>query len=172
MAEWAKIADNHRRGKRNNGKKIPNLSHSNFLYFQKMNRNKLTAAFIVTVCISLFTLSGCSKSKSGDDGSTATVNFNVNLNNNLVDVGDVYIQSDVIVARIATGNNVSSFAAVHVKCTKDGTDVGYNALQNVFVCPSDGSRFSTTGTVVQGPATVNLRKYNISISGSTLTVTG
>jgi len=86
--------------------------------------------------------------------------------------GDVQVNSGVILARIASGNSASAFTAVQVACTHQGTSINYIAAQNQFVCPLHGSIFSTSGSVIQGPAASSLKKYAINITGSTLTVTG
>jgi Rieske Fe-S protein len=74
--------------------------------------------------------------------------------------------------RTAAGNAASSFTAVQVACSHEGTSIGYSTTQGSFVCPNHGSTFSKTGAVTTGPATTNLKQYSISITGSTLTVTG
>jgi cytochrome b6-f complex iron-sulfur subunit len=86
-------------------------------------------------------------------------------------VGDSTVSNGVIVARIATDNAAGSFVAVQVACTHEGGTLGYNGNQGLFVCPLHGSIFSKSGSVVQGPATTSLKQYNISVSGSTLSVT-
>jgi cytochrome b6-f complex iron-sulfur subunit len=48
--------------------------------------------------------------------------------------------------------------------------VNYNSGSNQFVCPRHNSQFTSTGTVVSGPAPSNLRQYQTTLSGTTLTV--
>ncbi len=133
-----------------------------------------TVAAVCTGC-----LAACSKSGGTSPGSTgggtnppASVNFSLDLNNQLLNVGDVQVNSGVIVARLATGNTAGAFTAVQVACTHEGTSINYVAAQNQFVCPLHGSTFSSSGSVVVGPATRSLKKYSITITGTTLTVTG
>ena len=129
----------------------------------------LSVAGICAVC-----LGACSKSNapggSGGPGPT-NVNFTVDLNSNLLNIGNSIIRSGVIVVRIAAGNTASSFTAVQVNCTHEGTAIDYNTGQGIFICPNHGSRFSTNGTVLLGPATSNLQQYNISVVGTSLNVT-
>ena len=141
---------------------------------QLMERRKfisevgLSVAGICAVC-----LGACSKSNApGGTAGPANVNFTVDLNSSLLSVGNSIIQSGVIVVRIAAGNTASSFTAVQVNCTHEGTAINYNTGQGIFICPNHGSRFSTNGTVLLGPATSNLNQYNINVVGTSLHVTG
>jgi len=127
----------------------------------------LSVAGICAVC-----LGACSKSNApGGGGGPANVNFTVDLNSSLINIGDSVIQSGVIVVRLAAGNTASSFTAVQVNCTHEGTAINFNTGQGVFICPNHGSRFSTSGSVLLGPATSNLHRYNISVVGTSLNVT-
>ena len=80
--------------------------------------------------------------------------------------GGVIIQSGVIVAR----TNAGAFIAVAVACTHEGSTINYNAGSNSFICPNHGAMFDANGTVTNGPATLPLKKYNTTISGTTLHV--
>lgn len=120
-------------------------------------------------------------SKGGDSGTTnngtvvtppANANITVNLNTSLLSVGSSVVQDGVIIVRLATGNTPSSFTAVQVACTHEGTSINFNSSSNQFVCPNHGSTFNTSGGVTLGPAAKALKQYTVSITGSTLTVTG
>jgi cytochrome b6-f complex iron-sulfur subunit len=117
---------------------------------------------------------GSSPSPSGNNNNpppSSGTTFTTDLNSSLTNVGDSKVSNGIILARVAAGNQVSSFTAVQVACTHEGTSINYNGGQGVFICPLHGSIFSKTGTVVQGPAVAALKQYAISIAGSTLTVT-
>lgn len=122
-------------------------------------------------------LSACGKSDATPSGGgvvvnpPANVNFTANLDTELVNVGDSKTGSGIIVVRLSAGNAASSFTAVQLACTHEGSSIGYSRTQGQFVCPNHGSTFSNSGTVVLGPAVTNLQKYAITINGSTLTVT-
>jgi cytochrome b6-f complex iron-sulfur subunit len=131
-----------------------------------------SVAAVCTGCLAACSKSGSAASSTGGGAPPASVNFSINLNNQLLNVGDQMVNGGVILARIAAGNNDSDFTAVQVACTHQGTSINYVVAQNQFVCPLHGSIFSTSGSVVQGPAASSLKKYNITITGSTLTVTG
>ncbi|MBA4198514.1 MAG: hypothetical protein C0459_13275 [Chitinophaga sp.] len=133
---------------------------------------------IVAACAACI-FQSCSKGDSGGStnpstvpGGTSGVNFMIDLTNNLTSVGSSVVNSGVIVVRLATGNSVSSFTAVQVACTHQGTSINYDTSAGNFLCPNHGSRFSNTGNVINGPATTALKQYNITISGNTLTITG
>lgn len=113
----------------------------------------------------------CSKS-SGTPSGPSGVNFTVDLSTQLLNVGDSTAKSGVIVARLSSGNTSSDFTAVAQACTHEGASINFDDSSKLFVCPLHGSEFSTSGGVVQGPATSPLKKYSISISGNTMTVTG
>jgi cytochrome b6-f complex iron-sulfur subunit len=120
-------------------------------------------------------LGACSKS-DGDPGPQinppSNVNATIDLNTDLKNIGDSKILSGVVVVRLATGNLPASFTAVQLACTHEGTSIAYHSTQGKFICPNHGSQFSTSGDVLLGPATSALKKYTITISGTTLTITG
>ncbi|MFD0793308.1 ubiquinol-cytochrome c reductase iron-sulfur subunit [Mucilaginibacter litoreus] len=107
----------------------------------------------------------------GDNNPPAGTLMSVNLNNELQSVGASKITSGIILVRLAAANEPASFTAVQVACTHQGTNINFNTNQGIFICPNHGSEFSTTGSVIQGPATTALRQYKVSIEGSNLTVT-
>jgi len=118
-------------------------------------------------------MAACSKSgSSGGVSPASNVNFTIDLASNLTTVGSSFTSNGVIIVRLATPNTPSSFTAVQVNCTHEGTAINYIPSSNDFVCPAHGSTFTTTGAVTLGPATSSLKQYNVSINGTTMTVTG
>ncbi|MCC8407394.1 Rieske 2Fe-2S domain-containing protein [Mucilaginibacter sp. UR6-1] len=122
-------------------------------------------------------VAACGSSKSNDptpdkpdDGDDDGNLFSVNLNSELTAVGQSKVSNGVILVRTAAGNDESSFTAVQVACTHQGTAINYNNAQGRFICPNHGSQFSNAGAVLVGPATTALKQYNIDINGNTLTV--
>jgi cytochrome b6-f complex iron-sulfur subunit len=80
--------------------------------------------------------------------------------------GGYLVSQGIVVARTNSG----TYIAVSASCTHEGTNVNYNASGNNFICPNHGAQFSSTGTVTQGPANSNLKKYNTTLTGNSLRV--
>jgi cytochrome b6-f complex iron-sulfur subunit len=72
----------------------------------------------------------------------------------------------IIIARTNSG----TFLAVSSTCTHEGVTLNYDKSGNQFVCPRHNSQFTSTGTVISGPAPSNLKQYQTTLSGTTLTV--
>ena len=125
-------------------------------------------------------LASCSKSSTDTPGGgmgptpppAAGVSFTVDLNSEIKNMGESVTKSGVIVVRLAAGASASSFTAVQVACTHEGTAINFNNSQTRFICPNHGSQFTTEGVVLNGPASRNLKKYTITIASNTMTVTG
>lgn len=96
--------------------------------------------------------------------------FTIDLQTNLLTVGSQLIKNDVIIVRLNAGVTTTSFTAVERICTHAGGLLAWNTSQNAFVCPVHGSLFSANGLVLNGPASVALKKYTITINGTTLTI--
>jgi cytochrome b6-f complex iron-sulfur subunit len=143
-----------------------------------MERRKFIGSLtapVLTACA--VCMGACSKgSSSPSSGNSVTppagVNFTIDLHSALLTVGSSLVQSGVIVVRLAASDDPGSFTAVQVSCTHEGTSINYNQAGNNFVCPNHGSTFTSSGAVTNGPAASALKKYNISVSGNILTITG
>ena len=103
-------------------------------------------------------------------GNTGRARLTVDLNTALQTVGSFVTGTNVILVRLAAGNVPSSFVALQRECTHQGTNVNWNAGANEFICPNHGARFNTSGANIGGQPTAALPRYNIAISGTTLTV--
>lgn len=133
-----------------------------------MERKEFLSSMGLTI---LAVCAGCSKSSSSPQGPSG-VNFTIDLKSQLLSPGDSTFKSGVIVVRLAPGNDSANFTALSQACTHEGVSVGYNSSNNLLICPLHGSEFNTNGSVVVGPAGSPLKKYNVSISGDVMTVTG
>ena len=99
-------------------------------------------------------------------GTNITLDLTVAANAALNTAGGSIISKGVIIAN--TGNNV--FVAIDSVCTHMGCTIGYSLAANNFPCPCHGSIYSTTGAVINGPATIGLKSYPVTKSGNILTV--
>jgi cytochrome b6-f complex iron-sulfur subunit len=132
----------------------------------------LTGSFSVA-CLACLA-QACSKD---DNGAPALINTSgsssgsgINLDTDLKSVNTYVAKNGFIVIRTATGNTLASFVAYSAVCPHAGATVEYNASTSSFLCPAHGSTFSSTGALIQGPATRGLTKLEIEILGSTLKV--
>jgi Rieske Fe-S protein len=67
-------------------------------------------------------------------------------------------------------NSQTSFTVLTALCTHEGCTVDrFNG--QLFECPCHGSRYTTTGTVANGPANRALTSFPATLSGDTLTFT-
>jgi cytochrome b6-f complex iron-sulfur subunit len=103
----------------------------------------------------------------GAGGSKITLDLNLAENTALNTTGGTKIVQTLIVANIGGG----AFVALSSICTHNGCTVDYNTGVSRFVCPCHGSSFSTTGSVVNGPAASPLASYAVSKAGNVLTIT-
>lgn len=120
-------------------------------------------------------LSACGKADTENPSippPPSGVNFTVDLNNEIKNVGESKVSGGVIVARIASGNISAAFTAVQVACTHEQFSINYIHNQSKFICPLHNSEFSVTGAVLNGPAKVNLKAYACAVNGTSLTVSG
>ena len=79
--------------------------------------------------------------------------------------GFVYV-SGIIVANAGS----DTFLALDSTCTHEGCTVTFSLASTKFPCGCHGSEFSSTGSVLQGPATRSLKRYNVTKDGNKLTI--
>ena len=77
-----------------------------------------------------------------------------------------FIAGPVIVIRDPA--NAESLIALNSMCTHQGCGVEWE--DNAFACPCHGSKFSTDGSVTDGPATEPLDPYEVMIDGDLVLV--
>ena len=144
-----------------------------------MKRYEFLSAIGVSAGTVIFApfLSSCRKS-SMDSTTTPPVggslDFTLDLTQSANSVlntdGGFLLKSGVIVARTSAG----TYVAVGSICTHAGYTLEYDNANTRFHCPNPaaghGSNFSTTGSVINGPATTALKMYNTSLSGTSLRV--
>lgn len=139
---------------------------------------KKSGAFAVMSMFGVGFFTGCSDDPEPGPPA-AGVDQGVQENNSVltIDLGQVpalansggwalIIQSQVLVANLG-GNQFTALTSV---CTHSGCDRNWSFSNNVFLCSCHNSRFSTDGSVINGPAARPLRSYPISRDGNTLTI--
>ncbi|MDE3056944.1 MAG: Rieske (2Fe-2S) protein [Bacteroidota bacterium] len=113
---------------------------------------------------------GCSSKSNPVAAPPANVDFTLDLsdsaNSALKSNGGYLYKDGIIVARTINGD----YVAVSQTCTHQGGTVYYDKTGNEFHCPNHGSNFATSGSVINGPATTPLMKYNTSLSNTSLRV--
>lgn len=119
-------------------------------------------------------LTSCSDEESDPDNgngnenpgeNTLTIDLNDNNFSNLGSAGGSVVVDNVIV--INTGDG---FIALSSVCTHQGCQVTYNHSNGNLPCPCHGSLFSTSGSVLNGPASSPLKKYNVTQEGDIITI--
>jgi cytochrome b6-f complex iron-sulfur subunit len=130
-----------------------------------MNRKEFLAVVGVAAC------GVCLSSCMPQDQITAPTNVDFTLDltkggSQIASAGTYMYNGGVIIAHLNNG----SFVALSQACTHAGSTVTYDKTNNVFSCSAHGSVFSTNGSVINGPASSPLQKYNTTLSGNALRV--
>jgi cytochrome b6-f complex iron-sulfur subunit len=117
-------------------------------------------------------LKSCSKDPALDpNGYTPPAGTKINIDLSQPDnavlntIGGSKIVQTILV--INTGPGYVSLSSV---CTHEGCIVGYDSPSEKILCPCHGSTFTTTGSIVNGPAATPLKSYPVSKSGNILTI--
>ena len=101
------------------------------------------------------------------DGDGITIDLTSNDFSDLGTVGGYAYSGNIIIIR-SGDSNYQAFSKI---CTHQGCTVTYDAAENELPCPCHGSVFSTSGAVLEGPASSGLKKYTVTKSGDKLTIT-
>lgn len=97
------------------------------------------------------------------------ITLNVDAPSPLATVGAAALVRSSATDVLATRTAQDTFSAVTATCTHEACTI--TGIRNqIFVCPCHGSQFTSTGSVVSGPATRSLRVHATSLSGSTLSI--
>jgi cytochrome b6-f complex iron-sulfur subunit len=141
-----------------------------------MNRRELIQKFVIggtVLAIVPSVLESCSKipaTNTGGNpppsGSTIDVDLSLAQYSSLNATGSAKIVQNILI--INTGTRIVALSSI---CTHAGCTVGYNPSANDIECPCHGSVFSTSGSVLVGPAPSPLRSYPVSQTGTILTIT-
>jgi cytochrome b6-f complex iron-sulfur subunit len=144
-----------------------------------MNRREVVQKFLLggTVLVLVpSVIESCSKSSAmnpgtnpgGNPPAASTINLDLSLaeNSALIATGSSKIVQNILL--INTGTKIVALSSI---CTHQGCTVGYNAAKADIECPCHGSVYSTSGSVLVGPAPAPLRSYPVSLTGNVLTIT-
>ena len=136
-----------------------------------------------TITLGIFTVSFISScSNNGPTGPaidsdildiTITVDISLSENQSLANVGGTLalgsnaLDNAGILLYRSSETSVLAYSRV---CTHNGCTIG--AFQSgTSTCPCHGSKFNTSGSVVNGPATTALKQYNATLQGTIITIT-
>ncbi len=108
---------------------------------------------------------------TGAGSNNGTGLLSADLATELKNAGEFKVANGIILVRLTQGSTLSAFTAVQVACTHQGVSINWNSAQGKFICPAHGSQFNAQGAVLQGPATLALKEYQVNITGNNLTVT-
>jgi cytochrome b6-f complex iron-sulfur subunit len=140
-----------------------------------MNRRDSIQKFLLGGTVLLLApavLKSCSKDPESDEnGNTPPAGTKINIdlsqpeNAVLNTTGGSKIVQTILVANTGTG-----YISLSSICTHEGCTVGYDSGSQNILCPCHGSKFTTTGSIVNGPAATPLKSYPVSKSGNILTI--
>lgn len=139
-----------------------------------MNRRELIikiAAGTATVFVVPALLTSCEEDMADPDGNDPsgngdlTIDLSLDKYSQLNAAGGSVIERSIII--INTGNE---FIALSSVCTHQGCTVSYSHGAGNLPCPCHGSIFSTSGSVLNGPAGSPLKKYQVTRDGNMLTI--
>lgn len=143
-----------------------------------MNRRESLKRIAVggtTLIVTPLVFSSCEKDTDtggNDNGSgtpgtddSLTIDMSLPAYANLLNPGGFAVVKEVIVI-----NSAGTYIALSAKCTHDGCSVTYSAASGNLPCPCHNSLFSTTGAVINGPASSPLPVYTVTKSGNILTI--
>jgi len=120
-------------------------------------------------------LFGCMGGCEKDTVPAAPSNVNITLDltsttySKLLTPGQfAYTTNGIIVAQTKAGD----YIAVSQYCTHQGVTVEFLSASSDFFCTAHGSKFSSTGSVINGPASSALKQYTVTKTGTNLVITG
>lgn len=121
---------------------------------------------VLKSCSKGITNSGTNQGNNPPTGTSIDLDLSLAENIALKTTGNSKIVQNILI--INTGTKIVALSAI---CTHQGCTVGYYSGAGDIECPCHGSVFSTTGSVIKGPAFSPLHSYPVSQTGNILTIT-
>jgi cytochrome b6-f complex iron-sulfur subunit len=139
-----------------------------------MNRKEVIQRVLVggaVLVLAPTVLSSCTKDSSTNPAGNpnpTTIDLDLSLPANaaLNNTGGSITVQGIIVINTGNGN----YSALSSTCTHQGCTVAYIAGAGNIQCPCHGSVYSTTGSVINGPAPRALASYPVNLTGTILTI--
>lgn len=103
-----------------------------------------------------------------NSGNTITLDLSNNILQGLKSQGGWFLiaAANTLIVNV-DGTLIRSFTSV---CTHQGCSTNWEFANNNFECTCHGSRFNTSGGVVRGPASSDLKEFSVSRTGDTVVV--
>ena len=106
---------------------------------------------------------------SGSSGGGG-IQVAIDTSSPLASAGSAALVQSPLGTVLVSRTGADSFSAVTATCTHEScTITGF--ADSSYVCPCHGSRFGTSGRVLNGPASRALRQYQTQFANGVLTVT-
>lgn len=125
----------------------------------------LTAPMLFNSCSS--DDGGGEEPPGGGDPGGITIDLSLPAYSELANVGGFAYNKDIIIFR--TGE--TAYLALSKICTHSQCTITYSHADGNLPCPCHGSKFSTAGAVLNGPAASSLKTYTVKKEGNTLIIT-
>lgn len=106
------------------------------------------------------------KEEENNNSNDIVIDLNNATYSELKTVGGFEYKGDIIIARVSETN----YIALSSVCTHQGCTVEYASASTEIICPCHQSKFTTAGSVTNGPALTNLKKYTVKVEGNLLTI--
>jgi cytochrome b6-f complex iron-sulfur subunit len=131
---------------------------------------KNIAAGTITVFVAPVVLTSCEKeplepNNVPPEPDNLTIDLTLEANSDLATAGGFIIKDKIIVINTGAG-----FIALSSVCTHQGCTVAYDHEATNLPCPCHGSVFSTSGSVLNGPAGSPLKEFELQQEGDILTI--
>jgi cytochrome b6-f complex iron-sulfur subunit len=143
---------------------------------QRRDFLKKTGALATMTMFGVGFFTACSSDDVTPAAATSTDGVTVNPDTVLIDLTEATTLNTtggwllITEARMLVVNTGSGFSSLTSVCTHTGCDRNWSFSNNQFTCNCHGSRFTTSGLVVNGPASSALRSFTNSRSGDVLTI--